>query len=111
MATKRDDLDSIVETMSFLSDRNRLRIISLLSGGEVCVNDIMNTLGLPQPLVSYHLRKLRESGLVSNRRDRQWIFYSLDEDAWGKAAKPVAALFESPKKLLGQRKKAAKARR
>ena len=111
MAAKRDELDNIVDTMRFLSDRNRLRIVSLLAGNEVCVNDIMTTLRLPQPLVSYHLRKLRESGLVNNRRDRQWIFYSLDEDAWAKASKPLSGLFNAPEKLSGPRKKATKARR
>ena len=68
-------IDAAVETLKFLSDRNRLRILGVLAREETCVCDLIDELGLPQPLVSYHLRKLRDGGLVRTRRHAQWIYY------------------------------------
>lgn len=59
------------------ADENRLRILSLLSKGEICVCDIMSVLKMPQPKVSRHLAYLRRTGLVMARREGQWMYYSL----------------------------------
>ena len=61
------------------SDRTRLRILHLLSTGEVCVNDLVSSLRLPQPTVSRHLSYLKRSGLVTTRRESSWIYYALAE--------------------------------
>ncbi|HRJ43812.1 MAG TPA: metalloregulator ArsR/SmtB family transcription factor, partial [Caldilineaceae bacterium] len=50
-----------------VADRTRLRILLLLSSGERCVCDIVNTLQLPQPKVSRHLATLRAAALVRSR--------------------------------------------
>lgn len=60
-----------------LADRTRLRILSLLTAGEICVCDIHGTLALPQPTVSRHLAYLRKSGLVEGRKDGLWVHYRL----------------------------------
>jgi ArsR family transcriptional regulator, arsenate/arsenite/antimonite-responsive transcriptional repressor len=60
-----------------LSDRTRLRILGLLSAGEICVCDIHGSLGLPQPAVSRHLAYLRRAGLVVGRKQGLWVHYSL----------------------------------
>jgi ArsR family transcriptional regulator len=60
-----------------LSDRTRLRILGLLSTGEICVCDIHGSLGLPQPTVSRHLAYLRRTGLVAGRKEGLWVHYSL----------------------------------
>jgi ArsR family transcriptional regulator len=60
-----------------LSDETRLRILSLLMNGEVCVCDIMAALDLPQSTVSRHLSYLRNSGWVDDRRCGVWMYYSL----------------------------------
>lgn len=95
MLTLRDDvaIDQAVETLKFLSDRNRLRILSTLARAETCVCDLIDELDLPQPLVSYHLRKLRDAGLVRTRRDAQWMYYSLDPEAWRTLVAPLGGLF------------------
>ncbi len=62
-----------------LSDRTRLRIVSLLLDGELCVCDIQFVLGSPQPNVSRHLAYLKHSGLVLDRREGQRMFYRLAE--------------------------------
>ncbi|MBA2755222.1 MAG: winged helix-turn-helix transcriptional regulator [Chloroflexia bacterium] len=83
-------VDRVVETFKFLGDRNRLRILAVLSRSETCVCDLIDELELAQPLVSYHLAKLRKAGLVQARRDAQWVYYSLDPDAWERLTVPVA---------------------
>ncbi|MBA2759935.1 MAG: transcriptional regulator, partial [Chloroflexia bacterium] len=57
-------IDQVVETLKFLSDRNRMRIVTTLAREETCVCDLIDELELSQPLVSYHLAKLRKAGLV-----------------------------------------------
>jgi DNA-binding transcriptional ArsR family regulator len=86
-------LDSTVETLRFLSDRNRLRILGMLMHSETCVCELIDELDLPQPLVSYHLRKLRDAGLVRARRKAQWIYYSIDPEGWQSVVAPLQGLF------------------
>jgi ArsR family transcriptional regulator len=64
-----------------LGDETRLRILETLAGGERCVSDLMDALGLGQSLVSHHLRALREAGLVTVRRDGRRINYTIAESA------------------------------
>ena len=59
------------------SDRTRLRILSLLRGGELCVCDLVNALRVPQPKVSRHLAYLRKAGLVVARKEGLWAHYEL----------------------------------
>jgi ArsR family transcriptional regulator len=58
----------------------RIKIIRLLRGGEQCVCEIERSLGIPQNLVSHHLRVLREAGLVSARKEGQFVHYSRVEE-------------------------------
>ena len=70
-------LATLETTFKALADGTRLRILGLLLSGEVCVCDIHDSLGLPQPTVSRHLAYLRRAGLVATRRDGLWIHYRL----------------------------------
>ncbi len=63
-----------------LSDETRIRIVTLLTHGELCVCDLMEILGLPQSTVSRHLATLRHAGLVADRRQGVWIYYRLIEN-------------------------------
>lgn len=60
-----------------LSDEKRLRILEILGAGECCVCDLTDTLDVGQSLLSFHLKTLRDAGLVSARRDGRWMHYSL----------------------------------
>ena len=71
---KLSDLELLFKA---LADRTRLRILGLLSAGEICVCDIHGSLGLPQPTVSRHLAYLRKSGLVIGRKEGLWVHYRL----------------------------------
>jgi DNA-binding transcriptional ArsR family regulator len=62
---------------STLADPVRIRILKLLEKESMCVCELMIALGLRQPLVSYHLRMLRESGLVKPIKKGRWIFYKI----------------------------------
>ncbi|HEX4000034.1 MAG TPA: metalloregulator ArsR/SmtB family transcription factor [Pirellulales bacterium] len=59
------------------SDRTRLRMLSLLRGGERCVCDLVDTLRVPQPKASRHLAYLRRAGLVRCRKEGLWSYYCL----------------------------------
>jgi len=61
-----------------LADETRLRILSLLSHGEMCVSDLDAILGAGQSKVSRHLDYLRKTGLVTSRRSGTLVFYRLD---------------------------------
>jgi len=64
-----------------LADPNRLRILEVLRRGERCVCRLEELLGMDQPLLSHHLRVLREAGLVSGRREGRWVHYSIVPEA------------------------------
>lgn len=66
--------------VSILLEPQRIKIIRLLRGGERCVCEIEHELGIPQNLVSHHLKVLREAGLVLARREGQFVHYSRVED-------------------------------
>jgi len=59
-----------------LSDKTRLRLLVLLDKREVCVCDLMNALDLAQPAVSRHLSYLKRAGLVTDRKQGRWRYYS-----------------------------------
>ena len=60
-----------------LADETRLRILGLLTAREMCVCEVMVALHLTQPTASHHLRILENVGLVSDRKEGKWVFYSL----------------------------------
>ena len=64
-----------------LGDETRLRLLELLTTGERSVAALMADTGLGQSLVSHHLRALRQAGLVRDRRDGRWVYYSIAEPA------------------------------
>lgn len=66
-----------IKIFKALSEELRLRIVIMLTHGELCVCDIMEILKLPQSTISRHMAKLKSVGLVTNRRDGKWVHYSL----------------------------------
>jgi len=71
----------LVTLFQALADRTRLRLLNLMSGGEVCVCYFVELLDEPQPKISRHLAYLRRSGLVAARRDGKWMHYRLIKPA------------------------------
>lgn len=75
-----------------VAEPTRARIVSLLGHGEHCVCDVGDMLGLSPALVSHHLRALRASGILRERRSGRWVFYSLDLDRLASLRAAVADL-------------------
>jgi ArsR family transcriptional regulator len=64
-----------------LADETRLRILDRLAEGEQCVCDLTGALEAGQSLMSHHLKTLKEAGLLRDRRQGRWVYYSLDPGA------------------------------
>lgn len=61
-----------------LGDENRLKIVSLLTHGELCACKILEQFEITQPTLSHHMKILESCSLVSSRKDGKWTYYSLD---------------------------------
>jgi ArsR family transcriptional regulator len=64
-----------------LSDPTRLEIVRMLSHGERCVCELQGVLGAQQSRLSFHLRVLKDSGFVTDRKDGRWVHYALNREA------------------------------
>lgn len=64
-----------------LAEPLRLQVIEALGGGERCVCDLTADLGLAQSKLSFHLKVLKEAGLLSDRQEGRWIYYRLRPEA------------------------------
>lgn len=67
--------DSLSEQFKLLADPMRLRILALLGVRAACVCELVDLLPISQSAVSQHLARLRRAGLVTEKRDRQWVIY------------------------------------
>jgi ArsR family transcriptional regulator, arsenate/arsenite/antimonite-responsive transcriptional repressor len=74
----KPDPAAIARCCHALSDETRLAILERLRGGEECVCNLTGFLEAGQSRLSFHLKVLRDAGLVRDRRDGRWIHYSLD---------------------------------
>ncbi len=61
-----------------LSDETRLKIVEMLSCGEMCACDLLAYFQITQPTLSYHMKNLTECGLVNSKKDGSWIKYSIN---------------------------------
>jgi ArsR family transcriptional regulator len=96
------------------SDRTRLRILSILRGGECCVGDLVIVLGVEQPSASRHLAYLRRAGLVTVRRAGLWKYYSLAPaggTAHAKLLECLACCFQDVPQLRQDRARAGRLRK
>jgi DNA-binding transcriptional ArsR family regulator len=74
------DFEDAAELLKALSAPVRLALVQLLTAGPRCVHELVDALGLPQPLVSQHLKTLRAAGLVAATRDGREVRYRLADD-------------------------------
>jgi ArsR family transcriptional regulator len=88
ISTTDQDLEQLTSLFRLLSDKTRLNILLLLSGGERNVTSLCDELKLPQPTVSHHLGLLRMNNVIGNRRLGKQVFYSLN----GRVETATAAL-------------------
>ena len=75
-----------------LSDETRLGILDMLRDGERCVCDLQADLDAAQSRLSFHLKVLKEAGLVTDRKEGRWSYYTLVPDAFTEPHDLVRAL-------------------
>lgn len=81
MSTDTLDHAALLLRFQAVAEETRFRIMQILSEGERCVCDLQVPLGAAQSRLSFHLRKLKEAGLVDDRREGRWVYYSLRPEA------------------------------
>ena len=77
MEATRSSPTQVARLFHALSDETRVRVVDMLATGEKCVCDLQDVVGAAQSRLSFHLKVLREAGLVNDRRQGRWNFYSL----------------------------------
>lgn len=71
----------MLQRFQAIAEETRLRIVQLLTGGERCVCELQADLGAAQSRLSFHLKKLKDAGVVTDRREGRWVYYSLVPEA------------------------------
>ena len=77
MSPAKTESQRLAAVFHALSDETRLAIVKRLAGGERCVCDLQDLLDAAQSRLSYHLKTLKDAGLISDRREGRWVHYSL----------------------------------
>ena len=77
----KSQIGRLETVLKALADGTRLRILGLLTTGEICVCDIHDSLKISQPKASRHLAYLRRAGIVTTRRAGLWVHYKLAESS------------------------------
>jgi ArsR family transcriptional regulator, arsenate/arsenite/antimonite-responsive transcriptional repressor len=91
------DLSRAATLFHALSDETRLAVLDLLRGGEQCVCDLQGALDVAQSRLSFHLKVLKEAGLVSDRREGRWSYYTLTPSTLEEAHDLVRTLGSEPR--------------
>ena len=86
------DVPRIAELCNALADEARVEIVVRLLDGEKCVCDLQDALDAGQSRLSYHLKVLKEAGLVSDRRDGRWSYYTLERDVFLEVEEMISSL-------------------
>jgi ArsR family transcriptional regulator len=81
-----------IELFHALSDETRLEVIELLKKGERCVCELTDTLDAAQSRLSFHLRVLKDAGIVRDRKDGRWVHYELDPNAFEEMETLISAM-------------------
>jgi ArsR family transcriptional regulator, arsenate/arsenite/antimonite-responsive transcriptional repressor len=97
MATRtRPDASRVARLFHALSDETRLSIIGRLRLSERCVCDLTDALDAAQSRLSFHLKVLKDAGLVSDRKEGRWTYYTLDQEALNEMAEILGELASEP---------------
>jgi len=86
------DLRSASQLFHALSDETRLEIVAMLRDGERCVCELTSALDAAQSRLSFHLKVLKDAGIVVDRRRGRWVYYSLGREAFDDATGFIKSL-------------------
>lgn len=92
MMSTRPNVSQAVRLFHALSDETRLSIVAMLRDGERCVCELQDSLDAAQSRLSFHLKVLKDAGLVNDRKDGRWVYYSLNSHAFRELEDATAAL-------------------
>jgi ArsR family transcriptional regulator len=98
-STQATDVRRAVGWFHALSDPTRLEIVEQLAGGERCVCELTADLDAAQSRLSFHLRTLKNAGLVSDRREGRWVYYTLVPEALEQIESVVSSLRERSREM------------
>jgi ArsR family transcriptional regulator, arsenate/arsenite/antimonite-responsive transcriptional repressor len=90
------ELERAAELFHALSDPTRLSILRRLRMGERCVCDLTDALDAAQSRLSFHLKVLKEAGLVADRREGRWMYYTLNTDALAETGALIETMASAP---------------
>ncbi|MBR2294442.1 MAG: winged helix-turn-helix transcriptional regulator [Clostridiales bacterium] len=90
----KDKYSSTAKMLKAISDPKRLKIVDMLSGGELCACVILEEFHITQPTLSHDMKVLVESGLINDRREGKNIYYSIDKDAYRELTESLREVFE-----------------
>ena len=93
------DLPSTARLFRALADETRLHILELLRGGERCVCDLTDAIGVGQSLLSFHLRTLKDAGIVTDRREGRWSYYAINAEAVAELERAIGTLRARPRRV------------
>ena len=97
MATRtHPDTDRAVCLFHALSDGTRLSILQRLRFGEQCVCNLTDALDAAQSRLSFHLKVLKDAGLVTDRREGRWMYYTMNPEALAEIADAIELLGSAP---------------
>src|SRR5437870_5075237 len=97
MATAtRPDTDRAVRLFHALSDGTRLSILQRLRFGEQCVCNLTDALDAAQSRLSFHLKVLKDAGLVTDRREGRWMYYTMNPESLAEIADAIELLGSAP---------------
>ena len=82
-----------------LSDNTRLEIMGMLRNGECCVCELQDELRAAQSRLSFHLKVLKDAGLITDRKEGRWVYYAIDANALDDLADAVGSLKPSRRAL------------
>lgn len=85
--------ERLASVFKALADPARVKLVSLIAaadGGEACICDLTEPLGLTQPTVSHHMKLLVDSGLVNREQRGKWAYYTVDSEALNRIASAVS---------------------
>ncbi|NOT09747.1 MAG: winged helix-turn-helix transcriptional regulator [Gemmatimonadales bacterium] len=95
MPDTQQELSTAARVFHALSDETRLAVVQRLHDGERCVCDLMDDVDAAQSRLSFHLKVLRDAGIVDCRRDGRWAYYWLKPDTFGELLEAVKGLSPS----------------
>jgi ArsR family transcriptional regulator len=90
----------LAQLCNALADEARVEIVARLLEGEQCVCDLSDALETGQSRLSYHLKVLKDAGLVTDRREGRWAYYTLARDTFAEVEELLATLRPRPGRAL-----------